>query len=150
MQSLLRAAAATSKRLAKFPTIAVSSSAARPFNLPLRAFASAPTPTSSSSKSESKQEAEEEDGGSNNIILWSVAGAAAAGLGYYFYSSGTNNSKAKSLSAALPLTTQEDYQKVYNAISELLTSNSDYDDGSYGPVLVRLGTDFHLMFIEEY
>ncbi|EPQ30796.1 uncharacterized protein PFL1_01697 [Pseudozyma flocculosa PF-1] len=31
-----------------------------------------------------------------------------------------------------------DYQAVYNAIAEKLESNPDYDDGSYGPVLVRL------------
>ncbi|KAI9262933.1 heme peroxidase [Helicostylum pulchrum] len=31
-----------------------------------------------------------------------------------------------------------DYQQVYNDIAELLDSNPDYDDGSYGPVLLRL------------
>jgi cytochrome c peroxidase len=31
-----------------------------------------------------------------------------------------------------------DYQKVYNAIADKLDSNPEYDDGSYGPVLVRL------------
>ncbi|CAO3654181.1 unnamed protein product [Mucor hiemalis] len=31
-----------------------------------------------------------------------------------------------------------DYQSVYNDIAELLDSNPDYDDGSYGPVLLRL------------
>jgi cytochrome c peroxidase len=30
------------------------------------------------------------------------------------------------------------YQEVYNAIANLLDSNPEYDDGSYGPVLVRL------------
>ena len=34
--------------------------------------------------------------------------------------------------------TKEDYQKVYDAIAELLWEKDDYDDGSYGPVLVRL------------
>lgn len=34
--------------------------------------------------------------------------------------------------------TREDYQKVYNAIAERLVEVDDYDDGSYGPVLVRL------------
>lgn len=33
--------------------------------------------------------------------------------------------------------TFEDYQQIYNEIAELLESN-DYDDGSYGPVLLRL------------
>jgi cytochrome c peroxidase len=32
----------------------------------------------------------------------------------------------------------EDYQKVYNAIAKRLEEHDDYDDGSYGPVLLRL------------
>jgi cytochrome c peroxidase len=34
--------------------------------------------------------------------------------------------------------TFEDYQKVYKEIAERLEEKDDYDDGSYGPVLVRL------------
>lgn len=34
--------------------------------------------------------------------------------------------------------TPEDYQKVYNAIAKQLWEKDDYDDGSYGPVLLRL------------
>lgn len=34
--------------------------------------------------------------------------------------------------------TSEDYAKVRQAIADILDSNSEYDDGSYGPVLVRL------------
>ena len=33
----------------------------------------------------------------------------------------------------------EDYQRVYNAIAKRLQDYDDYDDGSYGPVLLRLG-----------
>lgn len=33
---------------------------------------------------------------------------------------------------------KEDYQEVYNAIAKLLEEKDDYDDGSYGPVIVRL------------
>lgn len=32
----------------------------------------------------------------------------------------------------------EDYQKVYDAVAAKLQEEDDYDDGSYGPVLVRL------------
>jgi cytochrome c peroxidase len=32
----------------------------------------------------------------------------------------------------------EDYQKVYNDIAKRLEEKDDYDDGSYGPVLLRL------------
>ena len=33
---------------------------------------------------------------------------------------------------------KEDYQQVYNAIARRLDEKDDYDDGSYGPVIVRL------------
>ena len=32
----------------------------------------------------------------------------------------------------------EDYQKVYDHIAKLLQDHDEYDDGSYGPVLLRL------------
>jgi cytochrome c peroxidase len=32
----------------------------------------------------------------------------------------------------------KDYQQVYNEIARRLEENLDYDDGSYGPILVRL------------
>lgn len=32
----------------------------------------------------------------------------------------------------------EDYQKAYNKIAKLLEEHDNYDDGSYGPVLLRL------------
>jgi cytochrome c peroxidase len=32
----------------------------------------------------------------------------------------------------------EDYQKVYDHIAQLLVEKDEYDDGSYGPVLLRL------------
>lgn len=46
--------------------------------------------------------------------------------------------------------TFEDYQEVYNEVAELLESDSDYDDGSFGPVcaliLPHVNTDFHSRF----
>ena len=33
----------------------------------------------------------------------------------------------------------EDYQAVYDAIAQKLIDDDDYDDGSYGPVILRLG-----------
>lgn len=32
----------------------------------------------------------------------------------------------------------EDYQKVYDAVAKKLEQENEYDDGSYGPVLLRL------------
>jgi cytochrome c peroxidase len=33
---------------------------------------------------------------------------------------------------------KENYQRVYNEIASRLRENDNYDDGSYGPILVRL------------
>ena len=41
-------------------------------------------------------------------------------------------------SAGIFKPTPADYQKVYDAIAKLLWEKDDYDDGSYGPVLLRL------------
>ena len=59
---------------------------------------------------------------------------ALGAAGYYAIASGT-----KPAAAAKVLTpTKADYQKVYDAIAQRLEEKDDYDDGSYGPVLVRL------------
>ncbi|KAI9473889.1 MAG: heme peroxidase [Benjaminiella poitrasii] len=61
--------------------------------------------------------------------------AIGGGAGYYYNAS--QNIKTK----YVPPTEQKktiDYQKIYNEIAEMLDENSDYDDGSYGPVILRL------------
>ncbi|CAN8098890.1 unnamed protein product [Discula destructiva] len=75
---------------------------------------------------------------SSSSLPW-IIGAAAVGVGggYYFYSQNSSISAA----AATPKVftpTKEDYQKVYNFIASKLDEKDDYDDGSYGPVLLRL------------
>lgn len=71
---------------------------------------------------------------SSSAVPW-IAGALAIGAGaagyFYFDSSSTATPKVFN-------PTKEDYQKVYNAIAIRLDEKDDYDDGSYGPVLVRL------------
>ncbi|KAL8873748.1 MAG: hypothetical protein Q9174_000834 [Haloplaca sp. 1 TL-2023] len=78
--------------------------------------------------------------------------ALAGGGGAYYFSQGEELSKSKKpakeavSSASSPsspssgaFTPNKDaYQKVYNAIAERLEEKDDYDDGSYGPVIVRL------------
>ncbi|TVY55387.1 Cytochrome c peroxidase, mitochondrial [Lachnellula cervina] len=58
--------------------------------------------------------------------------AVVGGIGYYLCAKhallGFGNSKP----------TKEDYQKVYNEIAGRLEEDYHYDDGSYGPILVRL------------
>ncbi|KXJ95344.1 heme peroxidase [Microdochium bolleyi] len=67
---------------------------------------------------------------SSSGLLW-AAGAAAVGAGAYFFTQGGLTPKVLN-------PTKEDYQKVYNVIAARLEEKEDYDDGSYGPVLVRL------------
>jgi cytochrome c peroxidase len=81
--------------------------------------------------------------------LYATLGVAAiGGVGFYLYSS--NSDTAKEAVSALKsgvqvgkakahfTPTKEDYQKVYNKIAELLDEAGEYDDGSYGPVVLRL------------
>jgi len=87
---------------------------------------------------------------SYGTLLWAGLGTAAiGGVAWYFYSSEDAIKSAKTTLksgvqvgkvAANFVPTKEDYQKVYYKIAELLDDASDanYDDGSYGPVLLRL------------
>lgn len=57
--------------------------------------------------------------------IWGIGLAVAAGAGAYFYLNG----ETKPFNP-----TQADYQKVYDEIATRLANETDYDDGSYGPV----------------
>jgi cytochrome c peroxidase len=70
----------------------------------------------------------------SNAWLWAVGGAGLLGGGYYFYTQGASSDATPKVFASK----YEDYQKVYNEIASRLEEKDDYDDGSYGPVLVRL------------
>lgn len=85
-------------------------------------------------------------GGSSNTTLYAgLAAAALAGVGGYFALGGTTESAKQSSVAQgqkggnVLSPTKEDYQKVYDAVAKRLIEHDDYDDGSYGPVLLRLG-----------
>ncbi|KAJ5622714.1 hypothetical protein N7528_005946 [Penicillium herquei] len=71
-------------------------------------------------------------GKSSSGGIWGIGLAVAAGAGAYFYLNGEKTPKGPFVP------TKEDYQKVYDEIATLLANETDYDDGSYGPVLVRL------------
>ena len=67
--------------------------------------------------------------------------AAAGGAGYFYLNNGgvTEMKKGSSGETRGVFTPKkEDYQQVYNEIAKLLEEKDDYDDGSYGPVIVRL------------
>ncbi|KAE8373641.1 heme peroxidase [Aspergillus bertholletiae] len=69
---------------------------------------------------------------SSNTFLWAGL-AVAGGAGAYFYLQGGDSVSSKNFVPG-----KEDYQKVYDEIARRLADETDYDDGSYGPVLVRL------------
>ncbi|KAL8292338.1 hypothetical protein RQP46_001804 [Phenoliferia psychrophenolica] len=72
--------------------------------------------------------------GSNGLLFGGIAAVLLGGGAYYaFGDMATDPAKLKV--AASPK--EVDYQAVYNAIADILEAE-DYDDGSYGPVLVRL------------
>lgn len=71
---------------------------------------------------------------STNPLIWVLGAAAAGGAGYYFLRG--NSQSSATTKVVNP--TKDDYQKVYNEIASRLEEKDDYDDGSYGPVLVRL------------
>merc|ERR1711939_1047712 len=77
---------------------------------------------------------------SSGLLIGVGALAVAGGAGYYFYSQGNGSLLSGSSGETKGLFTPkfEDYQKVYNEVAARLEEKDDYDDGSYGPVLVRL------------
>jgi cytochrome c peroxidase len=75
------------------------------------------------------------DGGSGAWV-WLLGAAAIGGGGYYAYSQGLFDGAGASAKPFAP--NFEDYQAVYNAVAKKLVDETDYDDGSYGPVLLRL------------
>ena len=77
---------------------------------------------------------------SSGLYIGIGALAVAGGAGYYFFSQSNGSLLSGSAGETKGISTPkfEDYQRVYNAIAERLEEKDDYDDGSYGPVLVRL------------
>ncbi|KIM45543.1 class II peroxidase [Hebeloma cylindrosporum] len=83
---------------------------------------------------------------SNTTLYLGLGAAAAGGLAYYFYNTdggkeaGTavrSGAQAAKVAANF-VPTKDDYTKVYNAIVKIMDEAGEYDDGSYGPVLLRL------------
>lgn len=68
---------------------------------------------------------------SSSGLLWGAGAVLVAGAGGYFLTQGDATPKVFNA-------TKEDYQKIYNEIAARLEEKDDYDDGSYGPILVRL------------
>lgn len=86
----------------------------------------------------------------SNTGLYVGLGAVILGGGVAYYLYDSSSETAKVTSSALKsaaqsakvatnfVPTKEDYQKVYNRIAEVIDDADDYDNGSFGPVVVRL------------
>ncbi|KAI0779402.1 cytochrome c peroxidase [Fomes fomentarius] len=87
---------------------------------------------------------------SNTALFGAIGVAAVGGVAFWLYTSNSDSAReagtalksgAQAAKVAANFTpTKEDYQKVYNRVAEILDTAADkgYDDGSYGPVLLRL------------
>lgn len=82
-------------------------------------------------------------GGGRGAIF--AGGALLTGLGLYYFNNlnhnyeGSRNQAIAKVEEKLPVDSgSREYQKVYNAIVDTLETE-DYDDGSFAPVLLRLG-----------
>ncbi|KAH7389515.1 heme peroxidase [Phaeosphaeria sp. MPI-PUGE-AT-0046c] len=70
-------------------------------------------------------------------LIWG-AGALLATAGVYGLYTQKPELFGQESKAKLFVPRFEDYQKVYDTIAKMLQDQDDYDDGSYGPVLLRL------------
>ncbi|KAL8709087.1 MAG: hypothetical protein Q9220_006108 [cf. Caloplaca sp. 1 TL-2023] len=80
-------------------------------------------------------------GSSRTPYILGVLAAAGAGGAYFFYNNGSLTAVKEGSSGetrGIFTPSKDDYQKVYTAIAHRLAEKDDYDDGSYGPVIVRL------------
>lgn len=69
------------------------------------------------------------------MYIWGgLAAGIIMGTGAYFALSDSSDKTPKVFTPQ-----SSDYQAVYDAVAKKLIDESDYDDGSYGPVLLRLG-----------
>lgn len=84
---------------------------------------------------------------SRSNLPWIIGATAAAGFlsgGVYTYTSQQSTPEAHlkqgsgGQSAGVFKPTVEDYQKVYDAVAKLLWEHDEYEDGSYGPIVLRL------------
>ncbi|KAI9852178.1 MAG: heme peroxidase [Thelocarpon superellum] len=79
---------------------------------------------------------------SGSGIYWGLALVAAGGAGYYHFvvNEGKVPEFISGASAKNVVTTPkyEDFQKVYAAVAKKIEERDEYEDGSFGPVIVRL------------
>ncbi|KAF9309396.1 heme peroxidase [Podila horticola] len=75
-------------------------------------------------------------GGAGKTLFVAALAAGAGAAGYHFYADSQKSTLPVVVAAEKPKEPL-DYQKVYNAIAAII-EDENYDDGSYGPVFLRL------------
>jgi len=83
-----------------------------------------------------KEDSPDKHEGNPAGLLWGAGALIVGAAGYGLYTWQPELFGQKSNKVFVPRF--EDYQKVYNKIAKLLEEHDNYDDGSYGPVLLRL------------
>ncbi|KAF9087326.1 heme peroxidase [Mortierella sp. AD031] len=76
-------------------------------------------------------------GGAGSTIIIAALAAGAGAAGYHFYAESQKSTLPVVAAATEKPKEPLDYQKVYNAIAAII-EDENYDDGSYGPVFLRL------------
>ncbi|CAL8128681.1 unnamed protein product [Orchesella dallaii] len=80
--------------------------------------------------------------GSGGGGIWAILAGAGGAASYYYWESLQESGLSDGVTAEMLgcdcKRTIVSYQKVYNAIAKILEEDPDYDDGSYGPVFIRL------------
>lgn len=82
--------------------------------------------------------------GSGNGTVIAACGALVMAAAGYWALRKSDSKPASAIASALPTSfspSRKDYDAVYKAIKDLLEGDesSEYEDGSYGPVILRLG-----------
>ncbi|WPH01016.1 Cytochrome c peroxidase, mitochondrial [Acrodontium crateriforme] len=78
-------------------------------------------------------EAPKQAGSRNALLYGGIATAVFGGAGYFALGQQDSVNAVKAFTPS-----KEHYQEVYDAIAKRLVDEDQYDDGSYGPVLLRL------------
>ncbi|KAF9404002.1 heme peroxidase [Podila epigama] len=82
-------------------------------------------------------QASSSSGGAGKTLLVAALAAGAGAAGYHFYRENEKSTLPVVVAAAEKPKEPLNYQKVYNAIAAII-EDENYDDGSYGPVFLRL------------
>lgn len=114
------------------PTFRTTSTRSARFVIPQQTF------RQQSHRGYASEEGPDKYEGNPKGLIWGAGGLIVAAVGYGLYTQKPEwfGQEAKAKGPFVPKF--EDYQRVYDVVAKKLQDEDDYDDGSYGPVLLRL------------